>query len=385
MMISINDPVGSTYIFIALFLLVLALSIRKKTDAEFLSIETTQELKGLAILAVVFSHIGYFLVSDHRFLDPLTIAAGVGVNLFLFLSGYGLVISSVRKNYPILQFYKRRLLKLYIPLWLVLALFFLLDFLVLKHSFGVSYVFRSFLGFFPRADLYLDINSPLWFFSFIIFYYLIFPLVFIKKQPWLSALIIYLITYAVLQANPGVLSEVLHLYRVHTMAFPLGMLLAYVYLQRSVFSGYWQKVRDKLAGGRSQSSVPPVVTDGADAKNVKSLASKIAYLLAAIIALSVAGYTAYHSNVGTTPRAEELTSLVTVAAITAFFILAKFENRFLYLIGVYSYEIYLLHWPIMYHYDLLYRSVPAWLATCLYLALFLLIGKAMSLATKKIG
>jgi len=39
----------------------------------------TQELKGLAILSIVFAHIAYMLVSDSRFLYPLSVAAGVGV------------------------------------------------------------------------------------------------------------------------------------------------------------------------------------------------------------------------------------------------------------------------------------------------------------------
>ncbi len=112
MMVSINNPIQATWIFISIFLLALLISIKsqKANNADnnkgFFPITLTQELKGLAILAVVFSHIGYFLVYQHEFLFPLTILAGVGVNIFLFLSGLGLTISALKKDLSVWNFYK---------------------------------------------------------------------------------------------------------------------------------------------------------------------------------------------------------------------------------------------------------------------------------------
>lgn len=153
MTISINNVVDSTNIFIAIFLVAFLALIRKQKNKEFFSVAVSQELKGFAILAIVFSHIGYFLSTDTRFLFPLSILAGVGVNLFLFLSGYGLTISSFGKNLSIGQFYERRLLKLFIPLWLVLAALFLLDYFALGKFYSWSYTINAMFGLFLHADL----------------------------------------------------------------------------------------------------------------------------------------------------------------------------------------------------------------------------------------
>ena len=116
MLISINNPVLSTTIFEVILAVALLFFTRRKKDPQFFPVYQSQELKGLAILLIVFSHIGYFLVTNHKFLFPLSIAAGVGVDLFLFLSGLGLTASAFKKNLTTFNFYKKNLLKLFIPL-----------------------------------------------------------------------------------------------------------------------------------------------------------------------------------------------------------------------------------------------------------------------------
>src|SRR5690348_6614939 len=95
--IVIANAVVQTWILIALLIATLMLSARRIECGDLLTITATQELKGVAILAVVFGHIGYFLVDDNRFLFPLSVGAGVGVNIFLFLSGYGLTLGLLKK------------------------------------------------------------------------------------------------------------------------------------------------------------------------------------------------------------------------------------------------------------------------------------------------
>lgn len=351
MMVSINNSVGATYIFLVIFLALALIFARRRRERDFFPLEATQELKGLAILGIIFSHIGYFLVTDHRFLFPLSIMAGVGVNLFLFLSGYGLTASSLKKKFKPWQFYRRRLLKLFTPLWLVLIILFLLDYLSLHLIYGAGYVVSSFLGFFPAADLYKDINSPLWYFTLILFYYLIFPLVFSLKNHRLSALAVALASYLILWLNPAWLSRVMPLYSIHLLAFPLGMLIASLYYEPSNFlNSIIVRVRSWF-------------------KDFK----KIGYWLSVIILLALVGYTAYYSNIGG-GFMEELTSLITMSALIILFLIKKINFGFFYIFGVYSYEIYLLHWPILYRHEIFYRFAPAWLATALYLLLFLLLG-----------
>ena len=362
MTISINNVVSSTYIFIAILSVAFLISLRKRKKEEAFSENVSQELKGLAILAIVFSHIGYFLATDQRFLFPLSITAGVGVNLFLLLSGFGVTMSSLRKNLSIKQFYQRRLLKLLVPFWLVIGPLFLLDFFVLGKNYGWNYIVSSFLGLFTHANLYTDLNSPLWYFTFILFYYLLFPLVFRKKYYWLSALVVYFISYTVVKLEPAYFINVLHLYRVHLLAFPLGMALAGLYFNREKIEWVTGAIREKLLHNL--------------------IIRKVVYYFFLASLLFVVGYFAYYSNLGGKLWKEEWTSLLVCFALLGFFLLKKIDFKIFSLFGFYSYEIYLMHWPIMYRYDFLYRSVPAWLATALYLVLFLGLGWVLKKVVK---
>jgi len=347
MILSINDSVQSTWVFLAIFLLLLFSFISWRKSNQIFPITTTQELKGLAILMVVFSHIGYFLVSDHRFLYPLSIASGVGVNIFLFLSGYGLAVSSQREPQTIGKFWRRRLIKLFLPVWIVLVIFFLLDFFVLRLSYTGQYIIQSFLGYFPGADIDHDVNSPLWYFTIILFYYLIFPLAYNRRRPWLGALIIYFISYSIIWWRPAFLQNMMSLYKVHFVAFPLGIAFAWL-LSKSTWLVNFNSSKIRLG--------------------------RVGYYVSFIALLAIIGYTAYYSGVGEGAVKEQSISLITTLAILLLFLIKKFKLNLLVWFGMFSYEIYLLHWPLMYRYDIFFTYLPPWLAVILYLIMFLGLG-----------
>lgn len=356
MTILVNNPIQATLIFSIIFFIVFILTIRpRKKERDFQFIHS-QELKGLAILAIIFSHIGYFLVSDNRFLFPLSVGAGAGVNLFLFLSGYGLTISALSKHLSIVDFYKRRLSKLYIPLWFVVIIFILLDFFITKRVYSFSYMAQSLLGFFRSADLWSDINSPLWYITLIIFYYLLFPLFFSRKYPCLSATLLYLAGYFVILWNPLFLSQVIKLYHLHILAFPLG-----VFIGGLVFN--YKDSRTETYINKVWKKIEPA-----------KLFKKIIYYLFVIFLLYTIVYILKNSYVDDGYSLEQGTSLLTCGLILILFSIKKFESRLLYLFGLYSYEIYLLHWPILSRFDIFYKYLPAWLATIFYLIFFICIS-----------
>lgn len=364
--ILIANAVLATWIIIAVLALAIVGSLRAFPDRRaeaLLSMTATQELKGVAILAVMFGHIGYFLVDDNRFLFPLSIGAGVGVNIFLLMSGFGLTLGMLNRKMPALEFYRKRMVKVFIPFWLALIGFFLLDALALDRTYSPAYIARSLLGFFPRADMADDVNSVFWYITWILFYYVLLPLVFMPQRPWLSALILWVIGEAVVAWNPPVIGLVTRLYQVHTVAFPLGMLIAWALHE-------------------------PKGTHNALAAKLKSLRDNMSpalcYLLMALFA-GIAAYTAYHSGIGESIGKEQTMSMITTLALVLLFAPKRAESRCLALIGLYSYEIYLLHWPLLSRYDFLYRSLPAALATFAYLAAFIGIGWLMQRATRPIG
>lgn len=363
MMLSINNPVQSTVIFTILFLCALFFSYRK-TGEKGLSISRTQELKGFAIFAVVFSHIGYFLVKEHAFLFPLSIMAGVGVNLFLFLSGFGLTISSLKKEESVLQFYKRRLLKLLVPFWVVLILFLLLDFFILHITYSKEFIVQSFLGIFPHADIFSNLNSPFWYMTLIIFYYLLYPIFFSKRHTWITVIMLYLSTYLIIKSNPLFVKDVIGLYKVHLVAFPLGVYVASC-TSKKIYKDMYISIRNIF-------------------DNLSVQIKKILYYSSLVFLLGLICYFSIHSGIGENIKIEQTTSIITMISLILLFCIKKNEYKLLTLFGVYSYEIYLIHWPIMYRYNIFYGHIYSWLATILYLALFLLLAYILKIYVEKI-
>jgi peptidoglycan/LPS O-acetylase OafA/YrhL len=357
------NPVADTWVVAGLLILALVLTTRKQRDKKFFSISVTQELKGVAILFVVFAHIGYYLSSDSRFLWPLSNLAGVGVNLFLFLSGYGLTASSLKRTLSIPQFYWKRLRKLYIPFWLTLGLYFLLAYFILHVTYASSYVTHALLGIFKTADSH-DIDSPLWYFTWIAGYYLLYPLVFIKRLPWLSALIIFATSFIVIYHTRVGLFYTAGFYKVYTVAFPLGIVAAWLHHEKDklqvVARPALKVFRLQLTGRRAV------------------WARNTLYYLALLGFLALIVYSRTYSSPWDSPLKEQTVNVLTMLAVVALFTLKRFDVRFFYLFGIYSYEIYLLHWPLMYRYDIFFKHTYAWLGVVLYSGVFILIGWCLS-------
>lgn len=365
-MVSIDNPVLNTQIFAGLLGLAIIFSLRKRKDKQLFPISVTQELKGFAIMFIVFAHIGYSLSDDSRFMTPLSYLSGTGVDIFLFLSGFGLTISSLKRTLNPWQFYKRRLSKLFIPLWIILGVFLLLDFLVLHRTYPGEYLIHSFLGIFKSADVTNDIDSPLWYFTAILFYYIIYPLVFIKKFPWLSAIIIFSSTYILLYHSKIGLWDNSDFYVVHTAGFPLGIMSAWIYFHKSMVKVWLQK-SIKVISSFINLNPPKKLKH-------KKLIIQIFYWLVLIGLIGAVIYSRIYSEPDDTPLKEQTINILTVFALIMFFAIKRFEMKLFFIFGLYSYEIYLLHWPLISRYDIFYLWTPPWLATVLYLAVFVGFG-----------
>jgi peptidoglycan/LPS O-acetylase OafA/YrhL len=111
-------------------------------EIAFMSVDYTSFLRGIAILMIILMHTSGN--SGVRIFTPL---GGIGVALFLILSGYGLTESYKKMNLQ--GFWKKKLLRIWLPYFLFLVVFtvvtsdckrilsidFLLDVLCLKTSF----------------------------------------------------------------------------------------------------------------------------------------------------------------------------------------------------------------------------------------------------------
>lgn len=358
MQIDVTDPVFETQVFVALFFLALCFSLRKSVKKTFFDLHVTNELKGFAILAVIFGHLGYIVSRNHEFMWPLSADAGVGVNIFLFLSGFGLCMAT-RKGEKIGAFYTKRLKKLFIPMWLTLLIFFGLDFFVKHLSFSPRYILESFLGIFRTADPWNDINSPLWYFTIILFYYLIFPLKSWIKNHYLLSLAIFVIGLVTAYSNLPIKDDLHKIYKMHVLAFPLGILF-FALLQEKLVVQFISKLSEaKLLIYRYD----------------------IARLVCLLFLIFLVTHFSVYSAVGEGIWPEQTMSMFIVILVTAVFMLKNFQIKLLEVIGKYSYEIYLLHWPIVFRYDYIFHYLPAGIATFIFLTVLLILAFVLQKVT----
>ena len=247
-------------------------------------------------------------------------------------------------------------------MWLTLLLILLIDFFKFGKTYGTPTVLQNFFGFFPNSDIDSAINSPFWYFTLILFYYLIFPLVYRREKPILSILFIMVVNFIMLNINLPVSVDVLKLYKLHSLAFPLGM--AFAHLDRGKFGLRINNYLNRLSPN-------------------KLLISVVRYTLIFLLA-GLFLYTSIHSNIGEGVVAEQMASLITMAALIIILLLKDFQSGFLITLGKYSYEIYLIQWPILYRYDFIYKFTPAFLGTILYILFFIFIGYILNKISKKI-
>lgn len=359
-----------TLIFIVIFLIILIFSFRRTKGEIFFSVGITSELKGLAILMIILSHIGYFLVDNNKFLYPLSVGAGVGVNLFFFLSGYGLSVSAINKGCSVLNFYKNRVLKLFIPLWIVLFIILTSDYFILSRIYNLDEIWHSFLGYFSSADLAVNINSPLWFITPIMIYYFLFPLIFNKKYLFVSGILLIIISYFLLFNNQiddflissKILSKnLLSLYQIHFAAFPLGLIVADLIANKKFTRQIWISL-SKLFKKHQKTKF-------------------ILWSSSVFLAIIIVSYMAIHSAVGEGKFKEQFVSLVTSLLIVFIFVFKNIKTSLFEIFGIYSYEVYLVHWPILSRFDIFFNHFPPALVVFFYLILFLIISAILQKIT----
>lgn len=130
------------------------------------SIEQTTQLKGIAIFLILFDHTG-----ENVGILPSTPLGGVGVYIFLFLSGYGLMRSAVKNG--VRGFWQRRIKKVYIPYLLILILCALMSLIVMD---SISPNFLRYLCF---SKL---IFGEFWYLRLQILWYVAFFFIWILKE-----------------------------------------------------------------------------------------------------------------------------------------------------------------------------------------------------------
>lgn len=381
-----NYWAAQTATFIIILVIAVFVSITRKNSNDLLPKETSNELRGLAILGVIFAHLTYGRFYDTQFLFPIGIWGGIAVDLFFLLSGYGLAASAIYHPKKIFEFYRKRLPKIYWPLWLSLAIFLIGDALILGIFYPTSEIISAVVGYFPRADLWQSINSPLWFLTLLLFYYVVFPLVFRSKHPLISTVAMFAVSCLVFLPGLPLSVQISKYYQLHFLAFPFGVLLATLIVSPAAVCKFcgrqdkcwvWRVAKQFKTWLKKTEKQKPLVVFFGWINNL-ALVWRIVLI---VILMMVAAYFAYHSGVGRGWRAEQSLSLLVMFCLLAVFMIKKTKFRLLELIGVYSFEIYLLHWPLLGHYSFFYQFLPPAWGTVVYLILVVLLAIAFNYLT----
>ena len=217
-----------------------------------------------------------------------------------------------------------------------------LDKIFLGKTYEFWQVIKAFLGIFQTADIYKDINSPLWYLTLLIFYYFTFPFIFSRERPGLSALLWFFIGYYLTDVQFGFYRGVNHLYLWHIMAFPLGTLVAGLFGNTPKWLFF---IVDKINFTRRIFK-----------KGFWYWSVRILFLVGLLLLIS---YWMINPGVGGNSWKVQTISVCATIVTVLFAWVKPFRFGLFEFLGKYSYEIYLLHWPLLYRYDFILKYLPA--------------------------
>lgn len=205
------------------------------TAETLLNQSQTKEIKGLAIILVIVSHMAYIMDMPSK-IELLTHPFGyLGVSLFLVVSGYGCTISSIKKDNYRIGFWKRRLSKIVPLLSASTVTFVIMSALVYGKRYEILEVVLDSIG------LTSCIGKFTWYIGYQYFWYGAFYIIGCNRDNRKLCLMRYLgcsaIVYivSVIVAMPSIQ---FNLWGLNCFSFPIGVFIA-------MYSSEIQKVIQK--------------------------------------------------------------------------------------------------------------------------------------------
>ena len=329
-LIEVPDSLETFLVIFGVLAFLLLFSIAR-AEKDFLDRDTSFSLKGAAILLLILGHLSELCLKDKLF---FSLGGYAAVVIFLFASGYGLEKRyGLNSNWPAKPFWRARIQRLFVPLWLTLLLFITLDFLLLDRTHAWPMVLGNFFGYLRHGRS--QINGAAWFVQYIlvlyVFYYLIARLPLPEKGKT-GALFLATIALSVLVSVTS-LREYHGICVQYALAFPAGVLTHRVSARKARPSWLIQN----------------------------------RFSLVVIVCLGMAVFAKWNNFFHLTPYnlANGIRSIPLLCAIVACLSLyerVNYHSRLLDFMGRHSYEIFLVHFPFMTKYDffLFRRPLCAW-------------------------
>jgi peptidoglycan/LPS O-acetylase OafA/YrhL len=335
--INLASPTLTLGIIFTVLLILAAITCRKNSNV-FFDAPATAQLRGAAILCLLFGHLSLYCLKQ----ELVFIMAGYywAVIIFLFISGHGLY-----RKYQMntgFGFWKKRLLKIYPPLWITLIVFILLDYFLINTRHPLQEILPHMLGVNDK----FSINPPTWFIEYILIQYVVYRL--ISKLPFsgsfkLAALFIFCFAIALLVDS----TRLYHYYSAwlpYTFIFPAGILF-----------------------GKYQSPIVLFIT--------KYIRNRFYLLAPLFICLAVFYYwEQFMPDMFLSLMIRPLILLIPIILLLIIYEGFNLQSSFLIFLGNYSYEIFLLHWPFMIKYDFILFRAPLYISFFVYFAVLLILA-----------
>lgn len=185
--------------------------------------ESTLEIKGIAILMVIIGH-----VSSRYGSSVLNYMGAFGVALFLFISGYGLVMS-YNKN-GLNNFFKKRFINVFIPYVAITTIWIIFD--LIK---GKIYSLKTYVLLLIGFDYNRTIDETMWYISFILLWYIIFYIIFkCTNKNLLRVILLFSVSFIFYKfQETGIMMNFSWQWYLHAFTFPIGVVAA-TYLKEGI-------------------------------------------------------------------------------------------------------------------------------------------------------
>ena len=200
-------------------LIIIAVVLGRKTEDDYLSVECSTNLRGIAAIGIILHHMSE-RTTDGRFFGYMAMTGYLFVAFFFFMSGYGLLVQYQKKKEKYLDgFLKKRLLFIVVVYLCDVAFY-----TIVKTLMGYRFTFLEIL----KSIFITGIANNSWYMVVLILFYFSFYFVFkckiinsVSKKIFYIFLIetIFLIFCLIIEANP--------MWYLSNYGFVFGMLWAY--------------------------------------------------------------------------------------------------------------------------------------------------------------